>query len=161
SKFARVFARAGEMGLRRVAHAGEEGPPAYVHEALDLLHIDRLDHGNRALEDSALTAPLARSAMTLTVCPLSNLKLCVVHDIAARLKESEWTPDVIIGLGRGGLIPAVYLSHATGISMVSVDHSSQLPDFAAELLIKLAIRSMTDRLLFVDDINDSGRTFTH
>ena len=83
SKFARVFARAGEMGLRRVAHAGEEGPPAYVHEALDLLGIDRLDHGNRALEDSALTTRLARSAMTLTVCPLSNLKLCVVGDIDA------------------------------------------------------------------------------
>jgi adenosine deaminase len=51
AKFARVFARAGEMGLKRVAHAGEEGPPAYVHEALDLLTIDRLDHGNRAMED--------------------------------------------------------------------------------------------------------------
>lgn len=83
SKFARVFARAGEMGLLRVAHAGEEGPPAYIHEALDLLAIDRLDHGNRALEDPALTVRLARSAMTLTVCPLSNLKLCVVDDIDA------------------------------------------------------------------------------
>ena len=81
SKFARVYARAGEMGLLRVAHAGEEGPPAYVHEALDLLHIDRLDHGNRALEDSVLTSRLARQAMTLTVCPLSNLKLCVIDDI--------------------------------------------------------------------------------
>lgn len=83
SKFARVFARAGEMGLLRVAHAGEEGPPAYIHEAIDLLAIDRLDHGNRALEDPALTVRLARSAMTLTVCPLSNLKLCVVDDIDA------------------------------------------------------------------------------
>lgn len=81
SKFARLFARAGEMGLKRVAHAGEEGPPAYIHEALDLLRIDRLDHGNRALEDPALVARLARDAMTLTVCPLSNLKLCVVDDL--------------------------------------------------------------------------------
>jgi adenine deaminase len=81
SKFERVFARAGEMGLLRVAHAGEEGPPAYVHEALDLLHIDRLDHGNRALEDPALVTRLARSGMTFTVCPLSNLKLCVIDDI--------------------------------------------------------------------------------
>jgi len=87
SKFARVFQRAGAMGLRRVAHAGEEGPPDYIHEALDLLHIDRLDHGNRALEDAALTTRLARSAMTLTVCPLSNLKLCVVADIAAHPLE--------------------------------------------------------------------------
>lgn len=81
SKFARVFARAGGMGLKRVAHAGEEGPPAYVHEALDLLAIDRLDHGNRSLEDAALVARLAAEGMTLTVCPLSNLKLCVVDDM--------------------------------------------------------------------------------
>jgi adenosine deaminase len=77
-KFARVFARAGEMGLKRVAHAGEEGPPDYVWQALDLLKIDRLDHGNRSLEDEDLTARLARERMTLTVCPLSNLRLCVV-----------------------------------------------------------------------------------
>lgn len=82
AKFARVFARAGEMGLARVAHAGEEGPPAYVAEALDILHVDRIDHGNRALEDPALVERLAREGMTLTVCPLSNLKLCVVDDMA-------------------------------------------------------------------------------
>jgi adenosine deaminase len=70
------------MGLKRVAHAGEEGPPDYVTQALDVLHIDRLDHGNRALEGEALTARLAREAMTLTVCPLSNLKLCLVADMA-------------------------------------------------------------------------------
>jgi adenosine deaminase len=80
-KFARVFAAAAALGLRRVAHAGEEGPPAYVYEALDLLGIDRLDHGNRSLEDKALTERLAREQMTLTVCPLSNLKLCVVPDM--------------------------------------------------------------------------------
>jgi adenosine deaminase len=92
SKFARVFAAAAERGLRRVAHAGEEGPPEYVYEALDLLHVDRLDHGNRSLEDSALVARLARERMTLTVCPLSNLKLCVVgamddHPIDRMLRE--------------------------------------------------------------------------
>lgn len=82
SKFARVFARAREHGLRLTAHAGEEGPPEYVHEALDLLRVDRIDHGNRSLEDSALVHSLARDGMTLTVCPLSNLKLCVIHEIA-------------------------------------------------------------------------------
>jgi adenosine deaminase len=81
SKFRRVFDRAGQMGLKRVAHAGEEGPPAYVHEALDLLHIDRLDHGNRSMEDETLIERLTRERMTLTVCPLSNLKLCVVDDL--------------------------------------------------------------------------------
>ena len=82
-KFARVFAAAGASGLKRVAHAGEEGPPDYVRQALDLLAIDRLDHGNRALEDPVLTARLARGGITLTVCPLSNLKLCVVPDMTA------------------------------------------------------------------------------
>ena len=81
-KFARVFAAAGARGLKRVAHAGEEGPPAYVHGALDVLAVDRLDHGNRAMEDDVLVTRLVREAMTLTVCPLSNLKLCVVDDMA-------------------------------------------------------------------------------
>lgn len=81
SKFARVFANARELGLKLVAHAGEEGPPEYVYEALDVLKIDRVDHGNRALEDAALIKRLADSGMCLTVCPLSNLKLCVVDDL--------------------------------------------------------------------------------
>jgi adenosine deaminase len=81
AKFARVFAAAAARGLKLVAHAGEEGPPDYVVEALDLLHIDRLDHGNRSLEDPILTARLAREGMTLTVCPLSNVKLCNVPSI--------------------------------------------------------------------------------
>lgn len=82
SKFERVFARAGELGLKRVAHAGEEGPPAYVSEALDLLRVDRLDHGNRSLEDAGLVERLVQSEMTLTVCPLSNLRLCGVERLA-------------------------------------------------------------------------------
>jgi len=81
-KFARVFAAARDKGLRLVAHAGEEGPPSYVWQALDLLKIDRMDHGNRSLEDDALVARLVDDGMTLTVCPLSNVKLCVVDDIA-------------------------------------------------------------------------------
>lgn len=82
SKFQRVFEAAGAMGLKRVAHAGEEGPPDYVWQALDLLKIDRMDHGNRSMEDPALVARLAAEGMTLTVCPLSNHKLCVVDDLA-------------------------------------------------------------------------------
>ena len=81
SKFAGVFKAARERGLKLVAHAGEEGPPAYVWEALDVLGVDRIDHGNRALEDPALVRRLAADGMTLTVCPLSNLKLCVVDDM--------------------------------------------------------------------------------
>ena len=82
SKFRRVFERAGEMGLKRVAHAGEEGPPDYIWEALDLLKVDRIDHGNRAMEDPALIRRLVDENMTLTVCPLSNHKLCVVDDLS-------------------------------------------------------------------------------
>lgn len=81
SKFARVFARARELGLHVTAHAGEEGPPEYVHEALDLLEVERIDHGNRALEDAALIRRIADEGLTLTVCPLSNLKLCVIKRI--------------------------------------------------------------------------------
>lgn len=81
SKFARAFALAGEAGLKRVAHAGEEGPPEYVWEALDVLKVDRIDHGNRALEDPRLVDRLREEQMTLTVCPLSNLSLCVVKTL--------------------------------------------------------------------------------
>lgn len=87
--------------------------------------------------------------------------LTAIHYIAARIRESCWAPDFIIGIGRGGLTPAVYLSHATGIPMLSIDHSSHLPDFSAELLVKLADKSREQRLLFVDDINDSGTTIAH
>jgi adenosine deaminase len=81
SKFSRVFARCRELGLHVVAHAGEEGPPAYIREALDDLKTERIDHGVRSLEDPALVAELARRRIPLTVCPLSNLKLCVVDDL--------------------------------------------------------------------------------
>lgn len=82
SKFRNVFARARGLGLKAVAHAGEEGPPDYVWEALDLLQVNRIDHGNRSLEDETLVARLAAEQMPLTVCPLSNLRLCVVKDMA-------------------------------------------------------------------------------
>ena len=80
SKFERVFAQA--QGLLTVCHAGEEGPPEYVYEALDLLHVRRIDHGVRAEEDEALMARLIAEQMPLTVCPLSNLKLKVFPEMA-------------------------------------------------------------------------------
>jgi adenine deaminase len=81
-KFARVFARCRELGLHLVAHAGEEGPPAYVWTALDLLKVERVDHGVQSTKDAALMARLARDRIPLTVCPLSNLKLCVFPTLA-------------------------------------------------------------------------------
>ena len=87
-KFARVFARCRELGLHRVAHAGEEGPPEYIWNALDVLHVERIDHGVRCLEDPALVQRLAHERVPLTVCPLSNVKLCVYGDMAQhRLPE--------------------------------------------------------------------------
>ena len=77
AKFRRVFERALAAGWKTVAHAGEEGPPAYVWEALDLLRVSRVDHGVRSLEDPALVARLRAERVPLTVCPLSNVKLCV------------------------------------------------------------------------------------
>jgi adenine deaminase len=81
-KFARVFARCRELGLHLVAHAGEEGPPAYVWTALDLLKVERVDHGVQSTKDAALMARLAKDRIPLTVCPLSNLKLCVFPKLA-------------------------------------------------------------------------------
>ncbi|MFT3856754.1 MAG: adenosine deaminase [Aquabacterium sp.] len=81
-KFARVFAKCRELGLHLVAHAGEEGPPQYIIDALDILHVERIDHGVRCVEDPALVQRLARQGTALTVCPLSNIKLCVFKTMA-------------------------------------------------------------------------------
>jgi len=81
-KFARVFARARALGLHAVAHAGEEGPPAYIRSALDELKVERIDHGVQAIHDAALMKRLVDTQMPLTVCPLSNLKLCVFKSLA-------------------------------------------------------------------------------
>jgi adenosine deaminase len=81
-KFARVFARCKAAGLHLVAHAGEEGPPAYIISALDVLHVERIDHGVRCVEDAALVQRLASQGTALTVCPLSNVKLCVFKTMA-------------------------------------------------------------------------------
>lgn len=81
SKFKNVFAQARTEGLRLVAHAGEEGPASYIWEALQILNIDRVDHGNRSLDDENLVSELKKRQMALTVCPLSNYKLKVVADL--------------------------------------------------------------------------------
>jgi len=82
AKFKEPFARARNAGFLAVAHAGEEGPAEYVREAVDVLHVSRIDHGNRSLDDAALVARLAEARIPLTLCPLSNLRLCVIDDLA-------------------------------------------------------------------------------
>jgi len=125
SKFERVFAASRDLGLKLVAHAGEEGPPEYVYEALDLLKVDRIDHGNRALEDDALVKRLVDEQMTLTVCPLSNLKLGGVSSLTDHpLKR-------MLGLGLramvnsddpayfGGYVNQNYIETATAVGLTS------------------------------------------
>lgn len=82
-----------------------------------------------------------------------------VHALVRHIEEDSWKPDFIVGVGRGGLVPAVYISHALGVTALSVDHSSKVAAFGPELLAKLAAKSAAGTtLLFVDDINDSGGT---
>jgi adenosine deaminase len=103
-KFARVYARCRELGLRLVAHAGEEGPPAYIWSALDVLHVERIDHGVRCVEDPALVARLAAERVPLTVCPLSNVKLRVFDTLAQHNLVARAGPVRHRQLGRPGVL---------------------------------------------------------
>jgi adenosine deaminase len=98
SKFARVYARAREAGFQSFAHAGEEGPPEYVWEAIDMLGVTRVDHGNRALEDDVLVKRLARDRKPLTVCPLSNQRLQVVPDLRHHPLRHMMENDLLVTL---------------------------------------------------------------
>jgi len=145
-KFARVFAAAAAKGLKRVAHAGEEGPPAYVYEALDLLQVDRIDHGNRALEDEALVARLAAQGMTLTVCPLSNHKLCVVDDLA------DHPLDRMLELGLAATVNSddpAYFGGYVGDNYLAVARARGL---SRDQLVQLARNSFTGSFLPADAV---------
>ena len=96
SKFKHVFRRARDAGFFLTAHAGEEGPPSYVWEALDVLGVGRIDHGNHSLQDTTLVARLARERMALTVCPLSNLRLRVVEDLKAHPLRRMMEKDLVV-----------------------------------------------------------------
>jgi adenine deaminase len=96
SKFKNVFRRARDAGFFLTAHAGEEGPAGYVWEALDILGVGRVDHGNHALDDDPLVARLARERMALTVCPLSNLRLRVVADLKAHPLRRMLDKDLVV-----------------------------------------------------------------
>lgn len=143
AKFERVFARARALGLKIVAHAGEEGPPAYVHEALDLLKVDRIDHGNRSLEDAALVARLAAEGMTLTVCPLSNLKLCVVDDIA------DHPLKIMLAAGLRATVNSDDPSYFGGYVNANYRAVADALDLSKDDLVTLARNSFTGS--FLDD----------
>ena len=123
SKFERVFEAARAAGLKTVAHAGEEGPPAYIVEALDLLHVDRIDHGVRCEEDPALCERLARAKMPLTVCPLSNVKLRVFERIEDHNLKRLMRRGLLVTVNSddpayfGGYVGANYRAVADGLGL--------------------------------------------
>jgi len=125
--FRRVFERCRALGLRVVAHAGEEGPPAYITEALDLLGAERIDHGVRAVEDPGLMARLARSRTPLTVCPLSNLKLRVFPSMAEHSLKRMLDAGLRVTVNSddpayfGGYIGANFLAVAEALQLSRAD----------------------------------------
>jgi adenine deaminase len=127
SKFTRVFAKVRALGFPVVAHAGEEGPPRYIMEALDALKVTRIDHGIRAIEDHALTMRLAREAIPLTVCPLSNLKLCTVKSLATHPLKRLLDKGCVVTINSddpayfGGYIAENYRQIARALSLSSED----------------------------------------
>ncbi|HVR91530.1 MAG TPA: adenosine deaminase [Novosphingobium sp.] len=141
AKFSRVFARARELGLHLVAHAGEEGPPEYVTEALDVLKIDRIDHGNRALEDPALVARLVDEGLTLTVCPLSNLKLCVIN----RIEDSPVAR--MLDLGIRATINSDDPAYFGGYIGDNFHAVAQALDLSRDQIVQLAENSFTGSFL--------------
>ena len=141
SKFQAVFAEARRRGFKLCAHAGEEGPPAYVVEALDLLHIDRLDHGNRSLEDEALTRRLADSGMTLTVCPLSNVALRNVPRI------EDHPIDRMLGLGLAATVNSDDPAYFGGYMVDNFMAVAEGRSLARADLVRLAKNSFTGSFL--------------
>jgi adenosine deaminase len=127
SKFERVFAKARALGLKLVAHAGEEGPPSYVYEALDILKVDRVDHGVRSIEDPALVTRLADTRVALTVCPLSNLKLCVFDDLTQHTLKALLARGVAVTVNSddpayfGGYVNANYLATVDALQLTDAE----------------------------------------
>jgi adenosine deaminase len=141
SAFREVFEAAERLGLRKVAHAGEEGPPAYVWEALDVLGVERIDHGIRAVEDRALLRRLAGDRVPLTVCPLSNLRLCCVESLAAHPLPRLLDAGVLVTINSddpayfGGYVAENYLAlhRELGFDLVTLEalaHDSLSASFA-------------------------------
>jgi len=140
-KFAHVFERARQLGLRLVAHAGEEGPSAYIESALDVLKVERVDHGVRCLESPALVERLVREGMALTVCPLSNIKLRVFDVMAAHNLRSLLDKGLAVTINSddpayfGGYMNENFIAAFDALPL-DVSHARQLArnSFAAAFL---------------------------
>jgi len=142
SAFREVFAAAEQLGLRKVAHAGEEGPPAYVWEALDVLGVERVDHGIRAVEDAVLLRRLASDRVPLTVCPLSNLRLRCVESLEQHPLPQLLDAGVLVTINSddpayfGGYVAENYLAvqRSLGLDLAALEalaHNSLVASFAA------------------------------
>lgn len=122
-KFAKIYERCAQLGFRLVAHAGEEGPPDYVRNALDVLHVERIDHGVRSEEDAVLMERLAKQRTPLTVCPLSNLKLCVVNHMVEHNLARLLRAGLVVTINSddpayfGGYMNANYLAVAESLQL--------------------------------------------
>jgi len=127
SKFQNVFAAARKAGFLLVAHAGEEGPAEYVWEAINLLDVDRIDHGNRCMDDPELVKVLAEKQIALTVCPLSNLKLCVVDDLKDHPMKRMLEANLLVTSNSddpayfGGQVNANYTDLAVALGLSKAD----------------------------------------
>ena len=125
--FKRLYDAARAKGLRLVAHAGEEGPAAFVRDALDVLKVERIDHGIRAIDDPALVARLAKDGTTLTVCPLSNVRLCTVKSLAEHPLRHLIEAGVKVTINSddpayfGGYLQENYLQTATALNLTKAD----------------------------------------
>lgn len=141
SKFERVFKKAQANGYLTVAHAGEEGPPEYVWEALNSLNVTRIDHGNRALEDNTLVQLLVQKQIPLTVCPLSNLKLRVVDKLENHPIKTMMDKNLLVTINSddpsyfGGELNENYIKLAEALNFTTTD------------IYKLAINSFTASFL--------------
>lgn len=157
-KFAKVFARARELGLRLVAHAGEEGPPAYIWSALDVLKVERIDHGVQAINDAALMQRLAQDRIPLTVCPLSNLKLRVFPTLAQHNLQRMLDAGIVATVNSddpayfGGYINENFTQTFAALGMTS-QHAYQLAhnSFEASFVEPSVRRTLVDQLDAVFD----------
>jgi adenosine deaminase len=153
AKFAQVFARAKAEGLRRVAHAGEEGPPDFIWQALDQLGAERIDHGVRALEDPSLVRRLASEQIALTVCPLSNVRLGVFPSIRQHNLKRLLEAGLLVTVNSddpayfGGYVSDNYLAvqEALDLSREEIEHLAA-NSFTASFLSGEAIRTLLDEL---------------
>jgi adenosine deaminase len=154
-KFARVFAKARDAGLHVVAHAGEEGPPDYIRSALDVLQVERIDHGVRCLEDPALVQRLAAERMPLTVCPLSNVKLRVFDTLAQHNLPALLEAGLVATVNSddpayfGGYVNRNYLDTFAALPQLDARHAYRLARHSFEASFAPA----ADKARWVDELD--------